>query len=287
MVIIANSPGRLCNRLFLFGHFIANAVEHKYDLINLDFNEYCCCFPATRLNTFESYKVSVQRSPFGLRRAAFFAGRLIGRTLPVSPLHEIMQVDDDEFFDLGSPSFVNKAKRKLCVVTKGYEMRDHAMFVKHSELLRRIFTPNADTCSAVINRMNTLRTTSGTIVVGVHIRRGDYANYNRGKYFYSTEIYRRKMQELTASLGRDEEKAIRFLICSDERIDLIDFGGMDVTVSASSPVVDLYSLAKCDLIIGPPSSFSMWASFYGKVPVAHINDPLKPLRHEMFSTVTS
>jgi hypothetical protein len=204
----------------------------------------------------------------------------------VSPLHELIQVDDIyEFFDLDNPSFVNKAKRKLCVVRAGWEMRDYPMFVKHSELLRRIFTPNADTCLAVIDRIGTLRTNSATIVVGVHIRRGDYANFVGGRYFYSTEIYRRKMQELTAILGRDKEKTIRFLICSDELIDPADFGGMDVTVSSSSPIVDLYSLAKCDLIIGPPSTFSLWASFHGKVPLAQISDPGKPLAHEMFSVV--
>src|SRR5580704_13367114 len=102
MLIIAYSSGQLCNRLFHFGNFIANAVEHKYALINLGFDEYCCLFPATRLNSFEGYKISVQRIRFGLRRAAFLAARLIGRTLPVSPLHEIIQVDDDEYFDLGS-----------------------------------------------------------------------------------------------------------------------------------------------------------------------------------------
>jgi hypothetical protein len=35
---------------------------------------------------------------------------------------------------------------------------------------------------------------------------------------------------------------------------------------------DMYALAGCDYIIGPPSTFSMWASFIGKVPLFHLHD---------------
>ncbi|MFN5837557.1 MAG: hypothetical protein ACK47J_12755, partial [Pseudanabaena sp.] len=37
-------------------------------------------------------------------------------------------------------------------------------------------------------------------------------------------------------------------------------------------IEDLYSMAKCDYLIGPPSTYSMWASFYGMVPLLHIYD---------------
>jgi len=29
----------------------------------------------------------------------------------------------------------------------------------------------------------------------------------------------------------------------------------------------IFSFAKCDYIVGPPSTFTSWASFYGDVPV--------------------
>ena len=35
----------------------------------------------------------------------------------------------------------------------------------------------------------------------------------------------------------------------------------------------MYSLAECDYIVGPPSTFSTWASFYGNVPIYRITDP--------------
>ena len=44
-----------------------------------------------------------------------------------------------------------------------------------------------------------------------------------------------------------------------------------------SDIEDLYALSICDYILGPPSTFSMWASFYGGVPlrfIKHSNDKI-------------
>ena len=32
-------------------------------------------------------------------------------------------------------------------------------------------------------------------------------------------------------------------------------------------VEDIYALAECDYVVGPPSSYTMWASFYGDQPL--------------------
>jgi hypothetical protein len=34
----------------------------------------------------------------------------------------------------------------------------------------------------------------------------------------------------------------------------------------------MYALAQCDLILGPPSTFSQWASFYGQRPLCIVRD---------------
>jgi hypothetical protein len=35
----------------------------------------------------------------------------------------------------------------------------------------------------------------------------------------------------------------------------------------------MYALASCDYIVGPPSTFSLWASFYGQVPLCFLQKP--------------
>ena len=63
-----------------------------------------------------------------------------------------------------------------------------------------------------------------------------------------------------------------FLICSDEPQHGGDFARMNVHFGTGHAIEDLYALARCDYLIGPPSTFSAWASFYGKVPLYFIED---------------
>ena len=63
-----------------------------------------------------------------------------------------------------------------------------------------------------------------------------------------------------------------FFACSDEPRHEHEFPGLRVGIGAGSAVGDLCALAKCDYIIGPLSTFSMWASFYGHKPLFIIRD---------------
>jgi hypothetical protein len=60
---------------------------------------------------------------------------------------------------------------------------------------------------------------------------------------------------------------VSFLVCSDEPRRQEEFPGLSVGFGPGFPMGDLYALAKCDYILGPLSSFSQWASFYGNKPL--------------------
>jgi len=51
-----------------------------------------------------------------------------------------------------------------------------------------------------------------------------------------------------------------------------EFPGLSAGFSTGVPVEDMYALAECDYIIGPVSSFTQWASFYGNKPLFHLTD---------------
>lgn len=46
----------------------------------------------------------------------------------------------------------------------------------------------------------------------------------------------------------------------------------------------MYLLARCDYIIDPPSTYTMWASFYGNVPLYMITDPTQSILLDSFQT---
>ena len=50
-------------------------------------------------------------------------------------------------------------------------------------------------------------------------------------------------------------------------------GAQEVRRAGGSELEDLYTLAACDLIVGPRSTYSGWASLYGDVPRYVIEDP--------------
>ena len=72
------------------------------------------------------------------------------------------------------------------------------------------------------------------------------------------------MKEISAILGPAK---ISFVICSPEKLRLEDFPSNCIFDTKSGAVADMYTLAACDYILGPPSTFSGWASFYGGKPV--------------------
>ena len=61
------------------------------------------------------------------------------------------------------------------------------------------------------------------------------------------------MRELA---GQFPGRKTAFFVCSDEPRQASEFSGLMVVIGAGPPVVDLYTLAGCDYILRPPSTFS-------------------------------
>ncbi len=145
--------------------------------------------------------------------------------------------------------------------------------------LKTIFKPT----EAVIENVNTFikeKRLSYDVIVGIHIRRGDYLIWQNGKFFYSDDDYSSVMNQMKALFP---EKRVGFLICSNEKIELENFKKHDTFVfDKSSASLDLYGLGVCDYILGPPSSYSTWASYYGNIPIYYMLDLKNKISLEQF-----
>jgi hypothetical protein len=75
-------------------------------------------------------------------------------------------------------------------------------------------------------------------------------------------------------------------VCSDAALRLTDFPGLPVTLGSGVAIEDLYALAACDRLVGPPSTFTQWASFYGRVPLYYIRDPMASPGDEDFAVAS-
>jgi hypothetical protein len=105
----------------------------------------------------------------------------------------------------------------------------------------------------------------GKIVIGVHIRRGDYRYFENGRYFYTDVVYSKYMDRLTY-LNHN----CFFVIFSNEKTAFIN--DSKTIISEEEWYIDQFLMSRCDYLIGPSSTFTLWASYIGKVKYFHIQD---------------
>lgn len=154
--------------------------------------------------------------------------------------------------------------------------------LKYKNEIEVLFSPNVSVKNKVSEKFSEKRG-ENSIIVGVHIRRGDYRTFNNGMYFYTNAQYRSILLKVN-DLFKD--KNTLFFISSNEKIDLTDFQGCECfLIDNSMAISDLYGLCISDYIIGPPSTFSGWASFYGNKPLYFIENLSESFGRDDFKNI--
>jgi hypothetical protein len=140
---------------------------------------------------------------------------------------------------------------------------------KHKEFLQDKYSlkPRYLKGNKIVDELNSLKN-KGYKLVGIHVRRGDYATFEGGKYYYPWEFYHEKTNEIKSLLLDD--KAIKFIFFSNEKAP--DFMRReDVIISKEPWFIDHHLMTMCDYLLGPPSTFTIWASFMAGVKLCLID----------------
>jgi len=284
MIIVASKPGELGNRLFVFANFIAAAREHQLKFTNPAFDEYAKYFPATKHDLFGRYPArrSILKPGPALRKRlyqlAYYAGRLVAKSgIKAKSLRTIV-LDWRDVCDLSSPEFLATLGPRQLVFMQGWKFLSDAALVKHAAAIREFFRPleqHRANVAALIERARA----DTDILVGVHIRHG-IINFANARHFWNPpEKYAELMREVEAFFPGQR---VTFLICSDVKQDPEVFADFRIVLGTGHLIEDLYAFAECDYLFGPPSTFTMWASFYGEVPLKVLMDSSKGLALDDF-----
>lgn len=161
----------------------------------------------------------------------------------------------------------------------GAVFRNREGIFKHREKLVRMFAPAVSIQQTVDEIFATART-QYKHVVGVHIRQGDYATFKSGKYAIPQARVRQILDEFLAQRGYTKEET-RFLIASDGHIETAHFGGLNYSVSTHDVGTDLFTLARCDALIGSDSTLGNFAAYLGNIP--HIIMKTDPMDWNYYS----
>ncbi len=271
MIVIVYKPGQLANRLFLFAKFLAYGRAHNVTILNPSFDDYLDYFEKTKKQIIPTSKglngIGNKRFVKGFYFILFYFARFLHRTNLKSQLLSVTYLDWHEHFDLENDV---KLCRKGIHFIQGWEFKADRLLVKYKPDIVDFFLPAMYYQKIIDSFMNAIRKPSQKIM-GLHIRQGDYKIFEGGKYYFETDEYLSIMKNLISN-----ESNILFVVCTNNpELNPIYFEGVNVKMGPGHPLTDLYVLSQCDYVLGPPSTYSLWASYYGNVPLYQIEDPKK------------
>ena len=259
MIVVYTHDGQLCNRLWALLPILAYAIHKRVRLLNFfAYDKYLRLFPNLRESEYITFVCPTDYLyPQGIVK---YVKKILSRW------------DDAENCDLRD--FEHK---QFVSCIDGWEhCHDRSYIMEHLGLLQTLLLPSFEVRNMVDTFFDGKNKT-----IGLHIRRGDYKTYCNGVYYFDDDVWLRIINRMKDQLGNN----IRFLICSNESVDFVSKVDGCFSIPNSNTIMDLYALSKCDYIIGPPSSFSQWASFVGRKPLKFILGKDDNVALESFSII--
>lgn len=264
LLIVCDKYGRLGNRLFLFAQLIEFSRESGREIWMPGFHEYCSFFKTTENSRFIRYP----RGNFDIPNP--FSGIVSFNAFNhISRINE--KINSEYLFENfvcysptdGNPFLKINSTQARCVLFNGFIFHQHFLDLHNSlPTIRTIFKPSSKFTHLIEDPIRALRKKS-QLIVGVLVRQTDYREWNDGKSFFTSLEYAQILQRFCCSYS---EENISFFIATDENQNEKIFENFVCIVRVGFPIENLYSLASCDLLIGPTSSYMGWAALYGDVP---------------------
>jgi len=286
MIVISKKTGQLGNRLFNFANFIGYGESNKVKVLNPSFDEYAEYFEGTSSTPLIYYPKKRYIPGFlntpKLRHIAFrLASSYASRWIKKRGLEKkyIVSCPDNEFSMLNlDDQMKEKVRSNSMTFVSGLNFRDIPSIKEHIKKIRDYFRPlkhHRDNIAKVVDNARA----QCDVLVGVHIRQGDYANHLDGRYFFSNDDFISMMRQVKSLFP---QKRVGFLLCSDAKIDHHIFDEFSCFYGPNHVVEDMYTLAECDYIIGPPSTYSLWACLYGDKKLYVVQNPKDVITEETF-----
>lgn len=266
LIIVVRQQAQISNRLVALSALIGHCIHHKISILIFSLNEYK-----------DQFEPQLDNS---LVRVVFLPSllhRLFVRLLNSRPMRLIYSrspwlqaLDNQRAWSEIDPSrlrsqlWLINGSGDWCRNMPAVEAVD-AEQIRLALSFRSEWQHQAKTISAEL-RVNY------DALVGIHARRGDYASHRGGRWFYDELDYLRWIKQVPNLFPTLQPERIRFVVCSNEPDFLVDTIGDSVAVSPmGSAAGDQLLLSTCDLIIGPPSTFSVWAAFLSDTHLLHIS----------------
>ena len=244
MIVLLRGYGGHSNRLLQNLHLEAFCLEHGIRFANPALSDIC------------RYYVSPVRSDM---RAAAWVARAALRLRQRGWLARVITFEKD--VDNAELLLARGEGRVLYV--EGWAFRARALTKKYQEHFAAKYSlkPEYYSGNSTLERIISVNRDQRA-VVAVHIRRGDYKSWRDGVFYFEDNVYERYMDGMAEVIKTQLGKETVFVICSDAKTSFVD--SARVIVSENPWYLDHHLMSRCDYIIGPPSTFTTWASYVGR-----------------------
>ncbi len=249
-MIFARDKSQMCNNLLQYAHVYAWGREHGRKVISMRFSYkyqyfHICHTPLTG---------------FGWYLFAKYMAAL--RLLPTASF---------KHSDCDREALEHKMLRHRHIVVSGWNVRFYDLFLKYRQEICRLFAIDEQYAAPVRQKMQESEqaTTGCKVRLGVHIRRGDYAQWKDGIYCYDDDTYARHICRF-AQWHEDSEVHV-YLSTNDQSVSQEWYQErcpqVHVHLLDGNAPEDLFMLSECDWLAGPPSTFSLVAAMYRDIPL--------------------
>jgi len=289
-IIIQHNGGQLCNQLLSFINIYAYSLEQGYSCENYSFFEYYQYFNIPIKNRiiyflfFKLFSFLNFLLPFKIARkiVRFFYNFFVafirffkreqvvysGNSMPNSGPYCLSPSKETEKQILALEN-----KNIDTIYFDGWLFRNPVGLKKYHNQIRQYFQPRKIYWEKVNSLIFDLRQRYDYLI-GVHIRQNvseDGPPRSSGEKI--DFIYKKDMDLVYQTLKnyllkfKKEPSKTCFLVCSNKKIDTSSFKDLNIVVNDGNLIEDLFVLSKTDTIIGCKSTFGMFASYYGNIPL--------------------
>ena len=275
MIINVSKSGNLCNQLIQMIHISAIAIESNQKIVHV--------FLGDLGDTIDFSK----GKKYGIYVPGGIARKRVWSKARVKIEQQLVRNDYTRYAKesiKNAPAAEQKMLQRRLYINNSWYIRDYQLVQKHRAVLSNVIAPYASVLEKVRKNFNIYRgQNENTVLVGVHMRRGDYRTWQNGEFYFSDEQWNNLFLQM-CEFPQFSNKHLKFIAFSNEEINRRKFSErLDIVISQGSVGEDLSALSLCDFIMGPPSTFSWIANYIGKNKYYVVYNPERKITYHDFS----
>ena len=249
-MIFARDKSQMCNNLLQYAHVYAWGREHGRKVISMRFSYKYQYFHICHTNL----------TGFGWYLLAKYLAAL--KLIPTASF---------KHSDCDRKALEQQMLKHRNIVVSGWNVRFYDLFLKYRQEICDLFRIDSQYTDPVILKMHEAEQgAKGKVLrLGVHIRRGDYAQWKEGRYFFENTTYAQHINRFKELYPFEEIHT--YLSTNDPSISAESFQELcpevQIHLLNNNAPADLFMLSECDFLIGPPSTFSLVAAMYRDIPL--------------------